>query len=123
VNSASRFIGEQIEAIHRQAPTFSKRPGPPDAFIWQGRTYPVAEVLKAWHNYARRGRMAQNMRQTHLRTARLRGSWGVGRDYYRVLTDSGEVYELYYDRAPKGADHPEGAWFLLRQILGADDGS
>ena len=119
-HAQSRFIGEQIQAHHDQPPTFSKRPGPPSRFTWQERTYQVVEVLRAWHDYARRGRMAQNMRKTHLRTAARRGSWGVGRDYYRVWTGSGEVFDLYYDRAPAGADHPEGAGFLLCQLLDAD---
>ena len=117
----TRFIGEEIEVHHDRPPTYSKRPGPPDAFTWREQTYRVAEVVKSWHDYARRGRMAQNMRASHARTARLRGSWGVGRDYHRVRTASGETFELYYDRAPKGADRPEGSWFLLRQLL--DSGS
>jgi hypothetical protein len=116
----SRFIGEQIEVRHHHSPTYSKRPGAPDRFTWEGREYQIADVTMAWHDYARRGRMAQNMRDTHLRAARARGSWGVGRDYFRVRTASGEVFELYYDRAPKGPDRPEGAWFLLRQLLSGD---
>jgi hypothetical protein len=64
--------------------------------------------------------MARNMRETHREAARRRGSWGVGRDYYRVRTASGQVFEIYYDRAPHGADHPEGAWFLLRELLNGE---
>ncbi len=116
----SRFIGAQIEAYHDRTPAFLKRPGAPDGFTWEGRTYRVVEVLKAWHDYSRRGRMAQNMRKSHLKAASRRGSWGVGRDYYRVLTASGERFELYYDRAPKGAARPEGAWFLFRQLFTAE---
>jgi hypothetical protein len=37
-----------------------------------------------------------------------------------VLTASGERFELYYDRAPKGAGRPEGAWFLFRQLFTAE---
>lgn len=121
MNSQSRFIGEKIEVHHNQPPVYQKLPGPPDSFTWQERPYQIIEVLRAWHSYARRGRMARNMRDSHLKTSQQRGSWGVGRDYYRVRTSSGEVFELYYDRAPKGTDHPEGAWFLLRQLL--DEGA
>jgi hypothetical protein len=113
----SRFIGVSIEVEHDRPPVYEKRPGPPDRFTWDGRTYEIAAVSEEWHDYRRRGRMAQNMRETHLRTARRQGSWGVGRDYYRVRTTSGERFELYYDRAPRGADHPEGGWFLYRQLL------
>lgn len=115
MNTRSHFIGEQIEVYHDRAPTYLKRPGPPSAFIWQSIDHRVVEVIEAWHDYGRRGRMAGNMRDSHLKTAQLRGSWGVGRDYYRVRTDTGEVFVLYYDRAPKGSDHPEGGWFLMSQ--------
>ncbi len=43
-----------------------------------------------------------------------KGSWGVGRDYYRVQTDSGEIFDIYYDRKPKG--QKKGEWILLRKI-------
>jgi hypothetical protein len=52
--------------------------------------------------------MARNMRPTHAEAAQRRGSWGVGRDYYRVRTGSGHIFDLYYDRA--------GSWFLFREL-------
>jgi hypothetical protein len=113
----SRFIGTLIEVHHDRPSPYEKRPGPPDGFTWEGRKYQIIAILQEWHDYRRRGRMAKNMRESHLRAAGGRGSWGVGRDYYRVRTDSGAVFELYYDRAPKGADHPKGAWFLYRQLV------
>ena len=116
----SRFIGAQIQVYHDQPPTLEKRPGPPDGFTWKDQTHRVVVILREWHDYRRRGHMAHNMRPTHLAAAARRGSWGVGRDYYRVRTDTEEVFELYYDRAPKGLDHPKGAWYLYRQILTQD---
>jgi hypothetical protein len=65
-----------------------KKPGCPDRFVWRGEAYCVIEVLSEWHDYGRRGRMARNMRPEHAATASRRGSWGVGRDYYRVRTDT-----------------------------------
>jgi hypothetical protein len=56
------------------------------------------------------------MRPTHAAAAERRGSWGVGRDYYRVRTDSGRVFDLYYDRAPGSVHDRKGAWFLLREL-------
>jgi hypothetical protein len=44
------------------------------------------------------------------------GSWGVGRDHYRVRAASGEIFEIYYDRAPKGRKSI-GQWVLSRRIL------
>ena len=111
-----RFIGEPIEAQFDQPPTLEKKPGCPDQFVWQGETYRVTEKLSEWHDYGRRGRMAVNMRPAHAVAASRRGSWGVGRDYYRVRTDSGQVFDLYYDRAPKKTDDRKGAWFLYREM-------
>ena len=111
-----RFIAEPIQAHFDQPPTLEKKPGCPDGFVWREETYRIVELLSEWHDYGRRGRMAVNMRPTHAAAAARRGSWGVGRDYYRVRTGSGQVFDLYYDRAPKGADHRKGAWFLYREM-------
>ena len=119
--SPTRFIGAPIEVHHDQAPTLDKRPGPPDGFTWQGRTRRVVEVLSEWHDYRQRGKAAAFYRKERgsyrAKAAEQRGSWGVGRDYYRVRTDTGGVFDLYYDRAPHGAIHCKGGWFLYRQIL------
>ena len=38
------------------------------------------------------------------------------RNYYRVKTTQGEVFEIYYDRGTK-LEHPERKkWFLYRQL-------
>jgi len=60
--------------------------------------------------------MAHNMRAEHAATAEVRGSWGVGRHYFRVRTFAGRIFDLYYDRAPKNADNRKGAWFLYREM-------
>jgi hypothetical protein len=114
--SPARFIGEPVEVAYDQPPVMEKRSGPPDSFVWQGRTYRVVSILREWHDYRRKGRMARNMRPTHAAVAEGRGSWGVGRDYYRLRTDSGEVFDLYYDRAPGGPGGRKGSWFLFRRL-------
>ncbi len=114
--SPLRFIDEPIEVRFAAAPVFEKRPPCPDAFLWRGETYRVAELLNEWHDYARRGRMAGNMRPDHAEAAAVRGSWGVGRAYFRVRTDAGPIFDLYYDRAPKGSSQRKGAWFLFREL-------
>jgi hypothetical protein len=91
-------------------------PACPDWFLWRGETYRVVQKLKEWHDYGRRGRMARNTRPTHAEAAQRRGSWGVGRDYYRVRTGSGHIFDLYYDRAPESADDRAGSWFLFREL-------
>jgi hypothetical protein len=111
-----RFISEAVDVEFDEEPALTKKPGCPDRFIWRGETHHVSEMLKEWHDFGRRGRMAHNMRAAHLTAAERRGSWGVGRDYYRVRTGDGRIFDLYYDRAPKTAGHRRGAWFLYREL-------
>jgi hypothetical protein len=112
----SRFIGESVKVRFDQPPVFEKKPGCPDAFLWRGVRYHIVEKLGEWHNYRRRGRMALNMRPDHASRAAQRGSWGVGRDYFRVRVDNGQIFDLYYDRAPKDVDQRKGDWFLFREL-------
>ena len=111
-----RFIGEPVEARFVRPPALEKKPGCPDWFIWRDETYPVTEKLSEWHDYGRRGRMAVNMRPAHRAAALRSGSWGVGRDYFRVRTENGRIFDLYYDRAPKSADDRKGSWVLYREM-------
>lgn len=110
------FIGESIEALFDVAPLLEKKPGCPDGFNWRGRTYRVVEMISEWHDYRRRGRMARNMQPLHAARASTRGSWGVGQDYFRVRTDSEQVFDLYYDRSPKSSDKRKGEWVLYREL-------
>jgi hypothetical protein len=112
-----RFIGEPIDVFFDRPPALSKRPGCPDAFEWAGTHYRIVEKLSEWHEYRRRGRMAVNMRPEHAATASRRGSWGVGRDYFRVRVASSQVFDLYYDRAPVDVDRRQGGWFLFRELM------
>ena len=111
-----RFISEPVAVQFDQPPALAKKPGCPDGFTWRDETFRIAQKLKEWHDYRRRGRMAQNMRPAHLEAARARGSWGVGRDYYRVRTEGGRTFDLYYDRAPKDAGDRSGSWILFREL-------
>lgn len=111
-----RFLGESVEVDFDRPPALEKRPGCPDAFVWRGQRYQIIEKLNEWHDYGRRGRMAVNMRPDHAARATQRGSWGVGRDYFRVRVESGQIFDLYYDRAPRDADRRKGGWFLFREL-------
>jgi hypothetical protein len=114
------FISERIDALFDEAPTLEKKPGCPSGFGWRGANHRIVRVISEWHDYARRGRAAHNMRPSHAAAAEQRGSRGVGRDYYRVLTDAGRVFDLYYDRAPATAVDRKGGWYLLRELKAAD---
>jgi hypothetical protein len=110
------FIDEPITVEFDQPPLFEKKPPCPDRFIWRGETYPITELLSEWMDTARRGRMARNMKPTHLVVATTRGSWGVGRYHFRVCTASGRWFDLYYDREPQNAGDRKGRWFLFREL-------
>ncbi|NLE43691.1 MAG: hypothetical protein GX620_03120 [Chloroflexi bacterium] len=114
--SPKRFIGELITVEFDKTALIEKKQGRPDRFTWRDETYEVVELLSEWHDYGRRGRMATNMRPSHAATATRRGSWGVGRDYYRVRTSDERIFDIYYDRAPKGTDQRKGNWFLYREM-------
>lgn len=111
-----RFISEQIQVTHDTPPVLSKRPGPPSAFQWRGEAHQVRELISSWFDFGRSGDMAHNMAPAHLETAAGRGSWGVGKFFFRVLTSTGRVFDLYYDRAPKDAGDRQGLWILWREL-------
>ena len=81
----------------------------------------MTALLREWHDYRQRGKTkafyTKEKGSYRAKATERRGSWGVGRDYYRVRTDTEEVLDIYYDRAPKGAGGRKGAWFLFRQIM------
>lgn len=116
-----RFIGEEITVSFEKPPMLSKKPGPPDLFRWQEDDFKITATLSTWFDYGRKGRMATNMREEHLRQAERRGSWGVGRFYFRVRTEQGRVFDIYYDRAPKDAGDRQGHWFLWREMEEQDN--
>jgi len=113
-----RFIDQEIVPIFDEPPAYEKTPPCPDGFTWEGRDYRVVEKLAEWADFSRRGKSAHNMRPSHAVVASRRGSLGVGRFHFRVRVDTGKVFEIYYDRAPKDADRRKGTWFLFRELAG-----
>jgi hypothetical protein len=112
-----RFVSEPIEVIFDKKPLLEKIPGCPEEFLWREEKFCIVEVISEWHDYRRKGRMARNMSIEHATVATRRGSWGVGQDYYRVLTENGRIFDIYYDRAPKDTSDRKGRWFLYRELL------
>jgi hypothetical protein len=76
------------------------------------------ELLKEWHDYRKRGKTRSFYEKERgsywVKSGQRRGSWGVGRDYYRVRTATGEIFDIYYDRSPKGQAR-KGQWILSRR--------
>ena len=110
------FIGESIKVHFDKPPLLEKTPDCPQKFTWREKTYHITEKLSEWVDFTRRGRMARNMSTEHAAAAAKRGSWGVGRYYYRVRTASDQIFDLYYDRAVKNVDDRKGAWYLFREM-------
>jgi hypothetical protein len=112
-----QFYDRPIQPVFETPSPYEKSPECPDGFTWDRQRFRITEKLAEWSDFARRGRAARNMRPSHLATAASRGSLGVGRFYFRVRVDSGRIFDIYYDRAPKDADNNKGQWFLYRELM------
>jgi hypothetical protein len=117
------FIDAPVEVSFIIPPARQKTPSCPDGFTWEGKPFRVVEKLSEWKDFSRRGRMARNMRPAHAAVAAERGSFGVGRFYFRVRVQTGQVFDLYYDRAVKDADDSLGRWYLYRELASAQESS
>ncbi len=110
------FYDQRIEPLFDAPPAREKTPDCPNGFVWEEKTYRVVEMLSSWSDFARRGKMARNMRPAHAAVAAGRGSLNVGRFYFRVRTDTDQVFDIYYDRAMKNIDDRKGQWFIYREM-------
>ena len=110
------FLDHPIESIFDTPPALEKSPDCPNGFTWENKTYRITEMLASWSDFTRRGKMARNMRPAHAAVASSRGSLNVGRFYFRVRVDTGQVFDIYYDRAMKNVDDRKGQWFIYREL-------
>jgi uncharacterized protein DUF6504 len=110
------FYDDPVKPIFDTPQIREKTPECPNGFIWNDKTYRVTEMLSAWSDFARRGKMAKNMRPAHAAVASSRGSLNVGRFYFRVRVDTDQVFDIYYDRAMKSLDDRKGQWVMYREL-------
>ena len=110
------FYDESIEVFFEKPPVYEKAPHCPNGFIWNGQTYQVITALSEWIDFSRKGKMAKNMRPAHALTAATRGSLNVGRYYFRVEVNTGQIFDIYYDRAMKSVDDRKGQWLMYREL-------
>ncbi len=110
------FLDQPIEVSFESPPAYEKSPHCPDRFMWGERTYRIIEKISEWTDFSRRGRAVRNMRPSHAEVASSRGSLNVGRFFFRVRVDTGQLFDLYYDRAIKGVDDRKGKWFVYREL-------
>ncbi|QUL99096.1 MAG: hypothetical protein IMF26_03240 [Candidatus Fermentithermobacillus carboniphilus] len=92
-----RFIGKVVPVEVSQEIGFKR----PVSFTWDSQVYRVTEILLKWEDYGF-GQSPPKNRHWWLRRHRT---------YYHVLTDSGRIFELYYDRASK-----KPSWVLVKEI-------
>ncbi len=90
-----RFYSEPIDVV------FTSRPRQPASFVWRGREYKVAAVEAAWQDH---GCGTLSPRHANWRLRRHR-------NYYRVRTDDGRLYDLYLDRSGG-----KRTWMLYREL-------
>jgi hypothetical protein len=112
-----RFIDEPIQVRFNESPAYEKAPPGPDGFEWRGVVYTVVQLLEEWHDFTRRGRYDRNMAPGHGSRASIHGSWGVGKYKFHVVADTGQIFELVYDRAPEDCSDRKGNWFLMGERI------
>ena len=79
----------------------------PVAFTLAGRRHEVEHVLEMWqdHGFGRAAPLKKNWRLRH------------HRNYYRVRTTEGEVFEIYLERSRVGLRHGKPRkWYVSRQL-------
>jgi hypothetical protein len=95
-----RFFSKRIEV------TTNGEVKVPTSFRLDDREYIISEIVAAWPDYGF-GRSPSRRRKWWQRRHR---------NYFRVKTTSGEIFEIYYDRGTS-LEHPERKqWFLYRQV-------
>jgi len=95
-----RYFGRQIEV------TTGGDVKVPVSFRLDDHEHIITEVMESWpdHGFGRSAAGRKRWWQRH------------HRNYFRVKTTDGEVYEMYYDRGTS-LDHPElKKWFLTQRL-------
>ena len=92
----SRFIGQKISV------TTDGTIKEPQSFTWKSKDYEVAEILLSWMDWG----FPQGSTQRDWKSRRHR-------NYYRVRTESGQVFEIYHDRGPTGLVDD---WYIFQQL-------
>jgi hypothetical protein len=119
LNPAKRtiFIDEIISVIFEQSEHLIKKPVCPDKFIWKGQEYIIGELINEWQDFSPNDSSSANPNEPLLKKDAVKGSFGVGRFYFRVRTTDCRVFDLYYDRKIKNVSSTEGFWVLYQEIL------
>jgi len=97
---APQFYAREIEV------TTGSEVQVPASFRLGDQEYVISQILDAWHDYGF-GRSPLRHKKWWQRRHR---------NYYRIKTTQGEIFEIYFDRGTS-LKHPEyRKWFLYRQL-------
>jgi hypothetical protein len=71
------------------------------SFVWENKEHKIKEVIASWPDYS------------YPKSGAKRKKWWQRRhrNYYRILTDEEEVFEIYLDRGSK-----EEEWILYTRL-------
>ena len=96
-----QFFGREVEV------TTGGEVKVPVSFRIDDREYVISEIIDDWQDYGFGPADARRKRRWWQRRHR---------NYYRVKTEGGEVFEIYHDRGTS-QKHPERKkWFLHRRL-------
>jgi len=92
--SELKFYSDEIQV------TKDEKTRVPIAFTWREKEYKIKEIIAFWpdFSYPKGGKRKKWWQRKH-------------KNFYRVLTEDGEVFEIYFDRGAK-----REAWILYTKI-------
>lgn len=95
-----QFFGREIEV------TMSGEVKVPVSFRLDDREYVIGDIIEAWqdHGFGKAPLRHKRWWQRH------------HRNYYRVRTTEGEVFEIYHDRGTSLKQASKSKWFVSRQL-------
>jgi len=89
------FFSEEIEVAQ------DEKTKKPVSFIWRGAEYKVKEIIAFWPDFSYPKSGAKKKRWWQRKH----------RNYYRILTEQDEVFEIYFDRGSK-----KEIWILYTRL-------
>ena len=98
---SERFVSEAIEPVVATFDTARMavgEPGLPREFVWRGRTFEVAAVLRTWRET---GKCRHGSPELYVR-----------KHWHEVATTSRDIMKIYCDRKARGG-HKGARWWLF----------
>jgi hypothetical protein len=97
-----RFIDEAITPVDESFDISRMavgEPGLPHEFIWRGRTFEVASIIRTWRET---GKCHHGSPEMYVR-----------KHWYEVATTTGETMKIYFERQPQRGKPKAPRWWLF----------